>query len=221
MDYHPDSDVPIPYLNDTFIERVRDATSAASPKKNVCMFISSLQNESNRIEYLKTLMQQIHIDSYGKLFHNTDLENDKGYKTKQTKISEYKFVIAFENAIYDDYVTEKFYDPLLVGSIPVYLGAPNIDSFSPGQNSFVDVRDYPDPKALAFDLNRYCQNNKLTEDFYQWKNKPLNDRFVEIAKLNATNPFEKLITKIENYKCTNTFNKPIEIKIGKGILKGS
>ena len=196
MDYHPSSDVPIPYLNETFIERIQSATSSHRPDKNVCMFISSNVNNSRRIEYLAELMQHIHIDSYGQLFHNADLPHDNGYLNKQKIASEYKFVIAFENAINDDYVTEKFFDPLLVGSIPVYLGAPNIDVFSPGHNAFVDVRNYPDPKDLALDLNRFCENDKLLDDFYQWKKKPLNNSFIEIAKLNEIHPFERLIKKI-------------------------
>lgn len=38
--------------------------------------------------------------------------------------------MAFENVIAMDYVTEKFYDPLIAGSVLVYLGAPNIADFA-------------------------------------------------------------------------------------------
>lgn len=58
-------------------------------------------------------------------------------------------MIAFENAISKDYVTEKFFNPLVIGSVPVYLGAPNIEDFIPGKNSFVDVRNFDSPKDLA------------------------------------------------------------------------
>lgn len=54
-------------------------------------------------------------------------------------MKDYRFTIAFENAIADDYVTEKFYEPLLSGSVPVYLGAPNIDRFAPSRSSFIDT----------------------------------------------------------------------------------
>ena len=43
-------------------------------------------------------------------------------------ISEYKFVIAFENSSYPGYTTEKILDPFLVCSIPVYWGNPLIEN---------------------------------------------------------------------------------------------
>jgi hypothetical protein len=61
----------------------------------------------------------------------------------------YKFVIAFEDAIEPDYVTDKFFDPLLADSVPVYLGAPNIEEFAPGNNCFVDVHKFKNPQSLA------------------------------------------------------------------------
>ena len=36
----------------------------------------------------------------------------------------YKFHIAIENWACDDYITEKFWRPLLVGSVPIYFGSP-------------------------------------------------------------------------------------------------
>ena len=36
----------------------------------------------------------------------------------------YKFALALENSLAHDYVTEKFYQPLLAGAVPIYLGVP-------------------------------------------------------------------------------------------------
>lgn len=41
-------------------------------------------------------------------------------------ISRYKFIISYENSVCNDYVTEKIWRTLIVGSVPVYFGAPNI-----------------------------------------------------------------------------------------------
>lgn len=41
-------------------------------------------------------------------------------------IGRYKFVIAFENSICNDYITEKLWRPLTIGVVPIYFGAPNV-----------------------------------------------------------------------------------------------
>ncbi len=40
-------------------------------------------------------------------------------------MAKYKFTIAFENAIGDDYITEKLWRPLTLGSVPIYMGSPS------------------------------------------------------------------------------------------------
>ena len=41
-------------------------------------------------------------------------------------LGRYKFIIAYENGVCEDYITEKFWRPLLVGSVPIYYGSPTI-----------------------------------------------------------------------------------------------
>jgi len=41
-------------------------------------------------------------------------------------VSKYKFAIAMENGICNDYITEKLWRPLILGTVPITLGAPNI-----------------------------------------------------------------------------------------------
>lgn len=42
-------------------------------------------------------------------------------------VSKYKFIIAIENAVCYDYVTEKLWRSLIVGSVPIYLGSPVVE----------------------------------------------------------------------------------------------
>ena len=44
-------------------------------------------------------------------------------------------------------MTEKFYDPLLTGSVPVYLGAPNVAEHAPAAQCYIDVRDFAGPAS--------------------------------------------------------------------------
>lgn len=62
--------------------------------------------------------------------------------SKRDVLRRYRFTICFENAReLDGYVTEKIFDCLLAGSIPVYWGAPDIGSCVPPA-CFVDYRDF-------------------------------------------------------------------------------
>ncbi|AYU75634.1 glycosyl transferase, putative [Leishmania donovani] len=43
----------------------------------------------------------------------------------------YRYVLAFENTVEDDYVTEKVYNALLSGALPLFIGAMNIADYVP------------------------------------------------------------------------------------------
>lgn len=55
-------------------------------------------------------------------------------------VAKYKFTIAIENAICDDYITEKLWRPLIAGSVPIYLGSPSIEVQS--CNSSINVHKF-------------------------------------------------------------------------------
>jgi hypothetical protein len=70
---------------------------------------------------------------------------------KLATLGSYRFALAFENARFDGYVSEKLFDCLYAGAIPVYLGAPDIDRFVP-PDAFVDARRFPSYAALEAHL---------------------------------------------------------------------
>lgn len=114
------------------------------------MLISSHVNESCREEYLAELMKYVDIDSFGRLYNNRTMKGeDKGWESKIALYRQYKFVLAFENSILDDYVTEKLYDPLIAGVVPIYFGAPNITDYLPDASCLVNAAHFSSPKELA------------------------------------------------------------------------
>lgn len=61
---------------------------------------------------------------------------------KMTTLSGYKFSICYENARgIPGYITEKIFDSMSAGCVPVYWGAPNISSYVP-QNCFIKKEDF-------------------------------------------------------------------------------
>lgn len=195
MTYHTDADIVLPYYDADYSTRL--LVPPAPKSKDVCMFISSMVNRSKRQEYLLELMEYLPIDSYGRWQNNKQLLGDNGYQTKMELMRNYRFTIAFENAIGEDYVTEKFYEPLLSGSVPVYLGAPNINMFSPDSSSFIDVRNYPNPSDLARIIKEYCDDEQRYAQLFSWKSRPMNHKFISLLEQQETHPFLRLIDLLE------------------------
>ena len=56
-------------------------------------------------------------------------------------ISNYRYSICFENMAMPGYITEKMIDCFVAGTLPIYLGAPDVENFMPA-NSFIDMREF-------------------------------------------------------------------------------
>lgn len=198
--YHQDADIIYSYMKPDFITLMKQPVDAQTKTDNICMLISSPINKSARQEYLKELMQEVSIDSYGKLFNNKKIERDNGRESKIELYKKYKFVIAFENACATDYVTEKFFEPLIVGAVPIYLGAPNIDEFAPGEHCFICANDFKSPKELAGYLKFCCDNPSEYQSFFEWKRKDLRQCFIEKVRIQEISPFIRLCHLLDKYK---------------------
>ena len=83
--------------------------------------------------------------------------NSVSYEDKHDLLSGYKFTLTMENFVFPGYVTEKVYDALAAGSIPLYQGAPDIEDFLPA-SAFIDLRDFDDPSSLQTYLNSIDEN---------------------------------------------------------------
>ena len=55
---------------------------------------------------------------------------------------DYKFYLAFENSLCRDYVTEKFYNPLLYSTVPVVYSGADYETIKAPRHSFIDVRNF-------------------------------------------------------------------------------
>jgi hypothetical protein len=61
--------------------------------------------------------------------------------SKSETLSRYKFSICFENMILPGWITEKIFDCLAAGCVPVYWGAPEVADVIPA-DSFIDMRQF-------------------------------------------------------------------------------
>lgn len=110
-------------------------------------------------------------------------ELEDKYKT----LSNYKFCISFENE--GTYITEKLFDCLSTGTVPIYLGPDEIYNYVPS-NCFIDYKKFGNPKELLDFISNYSDSDyekfiKTTKDFLdsegfkQWTPKEV---FKEIAR---------------------------------------
>lgn len=104
---------------------------------------------------------------------------------KINTLRQYKFCLCFENMQkIDGYITEKIFDCLKAGTVPVYLGAQNIQRYIP-KEAFIDFREYNDFEKLTDSIkhmtevqyNKYmlARDDFLKHEFYTWDYKHFAD----------------------------------------------
>lgn len=67
--------------------------------------------------------------------------------SKLETLGGYRFALCFENAALPGYLTEKLFDCFVAGTVPVYLGAPDVAEWVP-EECFVDRRRFRDDAEL-------------------------------------------------------------------------
>ena len=105
-------------------------------KKFACMVVSN-GKAKERIRVFHLLSKYKKVDSGGRYLNNIG----GAVSDKQSFISDYKFVLSFENSSYPGYTTEKLIEPMLVNSIPVYWGNDRVgEDFN--SKSFIHVNQF-------------------------------------------------------------------------------
>jgi hypothetical protein len=86
-------------------------------------------------------------------------------ESKAETLGQYTFALCFENSILKGWITEKMFDCFFAGTIPVYWGAPDIETYIPPDcfidmkrfANYLELRDYL--KSLSpSDIQQYKQN---------------------------------------------------------------
>lgn len=116
-------------------------------------------------------------------------------ESKSETLSQYTFALCYENMILKGWITEKIFDCFFSGTIPVYLGAPDITDYVP-ENCFIDKRHFGSyeelktrMKSLTDDeIGAYRENAKnfiTSEKFSSFRKKTFVDIFRRIIEEDA------------------------------------
>jgi hypothetical protein len=193
MTYRRNATVWWPYFGpDTAAALLRPPRPKAESSP-VVYFRSSTVDRCGRTAYAAVLMRRVKVASYGKVLHNRDLpEPDQGYETLLSLTARYKFALVLENSLAEDYVSEKFFNALSSGSVPVYRGAPNIATFAPADHCFINAADFAGPAELAAYLNWLNEHDDAYPEYLTWKYAGLSLSFQGLAEAVRGNPLCRL-----------------------------
>eukprot|EP01112_Ceratiomyxa_fruticulosa_P007052 TRINITY_DN1816_c0_g1_i1.p1 TRINITY_DN1816_c0_g1~~TRINITY_DN1816_c0_g1_i1.p1 ORF type:complete len:364 (-),score=45.98 TRINITY_DN1816_c0_g1_i1:66-1157(-) len=177
MSYHLNSDIPTLYMSSR-----ANYSQTPQPKSLglVSVFISNSSPMNDRNEVVQEIMKHVKVDSYGRFLNNKQL--DRSVK-KIDVIGKYKFHLAFENSADEDYVTEKIFHCFLAGTVPIYLGAPNIDMYTPSNHSIIKVHDFPTIKDLVDYLLYLDKNDEEYNKYLAWKTEGFSDNWKKIYSI--------------------------------------
>lgn len=159
-----------------------------SKKKFCCMVVSNGRSKK-RLKFYEKLSKYKPIDSGGKILNNIG----GPVKNKMDFISDYRFVLAFENYSHPGYTTEKLVEPLLTDSIPIYWGNPLVyKDFNPA--CFLNLDDAKSDEELIQEIVTVDNNAEKAVDMLvaaRFNNDQIPD---DICKERLSNFFNAIIS---------------------------
>lgn len=168
LGYRRDADISVPYgslipVHDGFEDFVDFLPSEKD--KLVCWIVSNYKPEHRRVQYYEQLSKYVQIHVYGEFFERRVSEQE--YKDI---ISSCKFYLSFENSAHKDYITEKLFNTLDLGAVPIVFGPSrkNYECFIPG-DAFIHVDDFPSMRALAKHLFLLHRDQTLYLRYFRWR----------------------------------------------------
>uniref|UniRef100_A0A3Q3G5M6 Fucosyltransferase n=1 Tax=Labrus bergylta TaxID=56723 RepID=A0A3Q3G5M6_9LABR len=160
LTYRANSDIYLPYGNVVpTINRRLDknnltqtlhapARSQLLRPRLLAWVISNWSESQARVAFYHKLRRYMRVDVFGRA--GRALPGDSGKGSVVRMLRQYQFYLALENSQHTDYITEKLWNAVLAGAIPVVLGPSrqNYERFLPPE-AFIHVGDFPTVRALA------------------------------------------------------------------------
>eukprot|EP00293_Proteomonas_sulcata_P017466 CAMPEP_0184289712 /NCGR_PEP_ID=MMETSP1049-20130417/2092_1 /TAXON_ID=77928 /ORGANISM="Proteomonas sulcata, Strain CCMP704" /LENGTH=138 /DNA_ID=CAMNT_0026596599 /DNA_START=204 /DNA_END=620 /DNA_ORIENTATION=- len=103
-------------------------------------------------------------------------------EVKVMVMAKYKFGLAIENIPEPDYITEKLFEVIEAGAVPIYLGAPNWREFFPIEHAVIDASDFESPFDLAEYLKSLLADEERYQAYHKWRTEPLPNNVKELEK---------------------------------------
>jgi hypothetical protein len=150
------------YGDVNLLTRKKDVDAIINKKTKFCNMVVSNEKAQERIKFFKKLSEYKPIDSGGRYMNNIG----GPVVNKREFIKDYKFTIAFENSYGKGYTSEKIFEAMLVNSIPIYWGNPQINrDFN--TKSFINYYDFKNEDELIERIIAIDNNEQLYREYLE------------------------------------------------------
>ncbi|ODN00109.1 Alpha-(1,3)-fucosyltransferase C [Orchesella cincta] len=142
-------------------EFLRNKTKVAAWVASSCELVIS-----KREQLVNELTKHgIQIDTYGKCGRNNCGDGIDCFRKLGTP---YKFYIAFENSLCHGYSTEKIYNGLYHGMVPIVYGFGNWSEKAP-EGSWIDAMDFKTVEELANHIKHLLNDPNAYMEYFKWR----------------------------------------------------
>lgn len=173
------------YDIDDVINRAKESIISINEfmkRKSIIFLYKIPYRKRNRL--CKMFEAKILVDKYGSAFKNhlswpKNISNR--IENKYKLIRKYKFCLAIENAINqvewgqmysdpidEDYITEKLWDCMKGGAMPIYFGAKNIKDFVPNNSTIISFNDYHNYSEVINYVASIINKRNIISRYIKW-----------------------------------------------------
>ena len=179
-------------------------------KTKFCNFIYS--NPTNKREdFCRKLMEYKHVDCPGARLNNMShipaYNGKDGVEAKLSFIAACKFTIAFENASKPHYISEKIFDALIAGSLPIYWGCPEITQYV-NPDCFINCHDFDSFDDVIREVIKIDNDPAL---YQKYVNAPpvLPDSRFHQSERDILNMLHEIVAEVESRRKNYKENTPL------------
>lgn len=144
----------------TLITQLDSSENHSYTNRKYCAFLRGHDDVGCKVIY-DQFSSVSKVDCDGRLFHNNDELKTVYSDNKLEYLKNYRFNLTPENSNQKDYVTEKLFEAIYAGCIPIYNGsgnAPELDILNKDAIIFIDMNKYDNNNAIK--LVQSLNNNK-------------------------------------------------------------
>ncbi|KAM3616636.1 uncharacterized protein V6R79_021172 [Siganus canaliculatus] len=174
MSYRRDSDIPLPYghlVPQGVVSPLARPITVPSDSELVrpqlvAWVVSHWSKTHARVIFYNKLSKYIKVDVFGGAGRPLPRSKDSVIQL----LRGYQFYLSLENSQHTDYITEKLWNAVLAGAIPVVLGPSrkNYEHFLPAE-AFIHVDDFPTVQELANYLLKIKDNPAQLRHHLDWR----------------------------------------------------